>query len=155
IHGPMTESEQAQWVEESLKKIAGLEAFLGLNYWVNVGGSTAIWKNDGQPKKAVEVLTKYFQPVTIRGTINNAFRNPIKNAKVTYGIKEVFTDDYGNFILPILETGKTLKVSVPGYRELNYPVESSDTELSLVMEKEQQNVLDNFLLFLLNLLPWR
>ncbi|MBI3981067.1 carboxypeptidase regulatory-like domain-containing protein [Candidatus Microgenomates bacterium] len=153
IHGPLTELEQAQWIEESLRRIASIKEFLGLNYWVNVGGSTAIWQNDGQPKKAVEVLTKYFQPAIIRGKVNNTFRNPIKNAKVTYGIKEVFTDDRGSFALPILETGNTLKVSISGYRELSYPVESSDTELSLVLEKEQQSILENFLLFLLNLFP--
>lgn len=60
IHGQMTEEEQKLWLEEALRYLTEIQELKGLNYWVSVDGSTALWKSDGSPKLAVEVLKKYF-----------------------------------------------------------------------------------------------
>ena len=60
IHGKLTEEEQAAWIKEALELISRQEEVIGINYWVSHGGSTAIFKNDNNPKPAAEVLKKNF-----------------------------------------------------------------------------------------------
>ncbi len=60
INGKMTESEQADWLEQTLSQLTNAKSVIGLNYWVNVGGSTELWDGDGNARLAVNVLTKYF-----------------------------------------------------------------------------------------------
>lgn len=60
IHGKMSESEQAQWLKQTLSQIFNSFDVLGVNYWVNVGGSTQIWDEEGKPREAVSILKKYF-----------------------------------------------------------------------------------------------
>ena len=60
IHGNMTDNQQKNWIDESLQKLAGVQNLKGINYWVNKGGSTALWRQDGTSKPAVNTLKKYF-----------------------------------------------------------------------------------------------
>lgn len=60
IHGPMNEEAQAEWLAESLRLVAEMPEVEGLNYWVNLGGTTALWHQNKTPKPAVKVLTEYY-----------------------------------------------------------------------------------------------
>ena len=60
IHGKMTDEQQAEWIENALALLKDDRELIGLNYWVSVGGSTAIFKGDNTPKPAAQVLKKYF-----------------------------------------------------------------------------------------------
>lgn len=60
IHGNMTESQQKEWLNQSLQLLTKVNSLVGVNYWVNKGGSTALWRQDGSPKAAVDILTKYY-----------------------------------------------------------------------------------------------
>lgn len=60
IHGAMTEDQQKDWLEQALQKLAVTSSLKGINYWVNKGGSTALWRENGTSKPAVAVLKKYF-----------------------------------------------------------------------------------------------
>ncbi len=60
INGKMTEDEQADWIDRALNSINNITSIIGVNYWVNVGGSTQIWDDKGNPKKAVEVIKKFY-----------------------------------------------------------------------------------------------
>lgn len=60
IHGDLTEEEQAVWIDQALRLVSKHEAVIGLNYWVGVGGSTAIFNDDLSRKKGADVLSKYF-----------------------------------------------------------------------------------------------
>lgn len=60
IHGPMNEEAQAEWLAESLRLISALPQVEGINYWVNLGGTTALWRTNKTPKPAVKVLTEYY-----------------------------------------------------------------------------------------------
>lgn len=60
INGKLTESEQADWLEKALSLLSTDQNLIGLNYWVNVGGSTELWDANGNPKKAVVNITKYY-----------------------------------------------------------------------------------------------
>lgn len=61
ITGGMNEDEQAQWVEDALRSIAKERAIIGMNWWVNVGGETALFKDNNDPVKAKSVLEKYYK----------------------------------------------------------------------------------------------
>jgi len=61
IHGEMSETEQAEWIDELMSLLSTNSNVIGINYWTNRGGSTEIWNKDYSPKKAVTILTKYFK----------------------------------------------------------------------------------------------
>jgi hypothetical protein len=60
IHGKMTENEQNEWISEALMQIADIPDLIGLNYWVNTGGTTALWTETGREKPVVKTLRDYY-----------------------------------------------------------------------------------------------
>ncbi|HWY79078.1 MAG TPA: hypothetical protein VNW29_01845 [Candidatus Sulfotelmatobacter sp.] len=61
IQGNMTEEQQKEWLQKSLHLLSNKSVLIGINYWVNVGGSTALWRDNGLPKPVVSILSKYYQ----------------------------------------------------------------------------------------------
>lgn len=61
INGSMTADEQKQWLDQSLQLLSKISSLDGVNYWVNKGGSTALWHDDGSPKPAVAILSQFYQ----------------------------------------------------------------------------------------------
>ncbi len=61
IHGEMTELQQANWIAKLLELAYQTPEIVGVNYWVNVGGSTGIWNDNGSSREAVKVIRKYYQ----------------------------------------------------------------------------------------------
>lgn len=61
ITGEMNEDEQAEWLESALAGISKNRNVIGLNWWVSVGGETALYKDNGMPIKAKSTLEKYFK----------------------------------------------------------------------------------------------
>jgi len=61
IHGNMTDEQQKEWLSQSLQMLSGVTDLIGINYWVDKGGSTALWNPNNAPKPAVAVLTGYYQ----------------------------------------------------------------------------------------------
>lgn len=60
LNGEMSEDEQAEWIDKALNGLKEVPDVIGVNYWVNVGGSTQIWDSKGNPKKAVEIIKKFY-----------------------------------------------------------------------------------------------
>ncbi len=60
INGEMTDDQQQKWIQDAFIFLSNVDELEGVNYWVNKGGSTALWRPDDSPKPAVEVITKYF-----------------------------------------------------------------------------------------------
>ncbi len=60
LNGKMSEDEQADWLRDTLDLLIANKSVNGLNYWVNVGGSTQLWNKNGESRKAVEILTSYY-----------------------------------------------------------------------------------------------
>lgn len=68
IHGDMSEEDQAKWIGQALEEAGKTPEIIGVNYWVNVGGSSKLWNEDGTPRKAVEILKKFYTSTrTVRG----------------------------------------------------------------------------------------
>jgi hypothetical protein len=61
INGSMTDQEQSDWISQALNLLKNDPDLLGMNYWVNKGGSTALWNQDDSPRPAVSVISKYYQ----------------------------------------------------------------------------------------------
>lgn len=61
IHGRMTQDEQNKWLHEVLTGISSIPELIGVNYWVNKGGSTALWNDDGTAKAAVKTISDFYK----------------------------------------------------------------------------------------------
>lgn len=97
IHGKMTESQQAEWIKDVFKKISVVEGVQGINYWVNIGGTTGIWDKNGKELPAVSVLRKYFKVKTVFGVVTDDLNYPISGARISYSSEEVFSGENGYF----------------------------------------------------------
>ncbi len=60
LNGSMTEDQQAEWLKETLDLLINNKSVIGLNYWVNMGGSTQLWSEGGTARKGVSILTDYY-----------------------------------------------------------------------------------------------
>jgi hypothetical protein len=60
IHGEMSESGQAEWINEAFLKLVKNPKVIAVNYWTGVGGSTEVFKDDGSAKLAVSILREYY-----------------------------------------------------------------------------------------------
>lgn len=60
IHGNMNDQQQKEWVQGLLQKLTHVSKLRGINYWVNKGGSTALWRPDGTSKPAAGILKSYY-----------------------------------------------------------------------------------------------
>lgn len=61
LQGQMTDKQQSDWISKALTKLSQIPEVSGVNYWVNVGGSTALWHANGSAKPAVGVITDYYK----------------------------------------------------------------------------------------------
>ena len=120
IHGYMSEDQQAKWVDEALGLLMKNKNVIGINYWVNMKGSTALWNTDGTPRKVVDVLTKYYKQKVIYGRVLDSLDMPIEKAKITVGCQKVFTDKDGCFSVKYIPTSESC---------------SKDTDVNISKEK--------------------
>lgn len=117
IHGKMTEWEQAEWIAATFAKLQRIPYVVGVNYWVNVGGSTALWTDGGSAKKAVSVLKNAYSGNTIRGKVTDASGKPVSGARVVTLMETYETQNNGEFIIPYFYEGQSLQVSAEGFRQ--------------------------------------
>jgi hypothetical protein len=61
LQGTMTDDQQKNWIQDALQLLAVDKDLVGVNYWVNEGGSTALWRPDGSAKPAVSIVTSFYQ----------------------------------------------------------------------------------------------
>lgn len=60
LHGAMSQAEQALWLENALSLLKN-SGIYGLNYWTNVGGTTALWDTEGNAREAVSTLREAYK----------------------------------------------------------------------------------------------
>lgn len=104
INGNMTDQAQAEWIDDALSLLAVNKNLIGLSYWTNIGGSTQLWDENGKPRKAVEVLKKYFSPRIIEVVVKDELGKPVVGARVFSIYKRVSTDNEGVARIPVLGT---------------------------------------------------
>lgn len=61
INGKMSEVEQSEWIERVMRLLVINKNVIGVNYWVNTGGTTQIWNDKGEVREGALVLKKYYK----------------------------------------------------------------------------------------------
>lgn len=129
IHGQMHEIDQGEWIDQAFQSIIQTPEIIGMNYWTSYGGSTALWKEDHTPFKAVEIINKYYLPPILSGRVLDLQQQPIVGAEVRLSnTRYTFTNNQGYFTLANFSQPTILTVSAHNYQSVSYPVESMNQE---------------------------
>lgn len=124
INGQMTEEQQARWLDETLHLLVENQSLSGLSYWTNMGGSTAIWDDNGQPRAAVAVLKKYYSPRVIKGKVMNTLDEPLSAVEIETADRSLVTGVKGSYTLVYLTPETNITISSPGYERLELTTEA-------------------------------
>lgn len=142
INGHMSEQEQAQWIEDAGRELVTIPHLIGVNYWVNAGGSTALWTDTGTPRKAVTALTNLFTPTEFSGRVVNQIGKPIMNVKITSLLSNTNSDKYGRFILPIYEQNTKLRITCELCSDTTIQTNNSDKNISIIIPVSNLSIAD-------------
>lgn len=115
IHNSLTPEEQAEWVDQALFLLAKNKNLEGINYWTNIGGSTSLWRESGEAKPVVEVVSKYFSATSWEGRVVDELHRPIAGVEITSKEDTVTTNAEGKFSIRSLNTEEVFGFSKPGY----------------------------------------
>lgn len=140
LHGKMSEREQAEWIDNALRALAREQSVIGVNYWVNVGGSTQLWSEDGAPRKAIDTLRSFYTPKLIIGRVVNQHGSPIMNAEVSNIYRYVKTDSSGYFALPILDTESKVIGKYNGYPIVELQSENFQKDNKIVIQTNDKSL---------------
>ncbi len=152
IHGEMSGSEQAEWIDKALWILKDSDTIKGINCWSNAGSSTAIWEEDGKAKESVGILSKYFNPKTSYGIIYNELDEAIPGARVRYSGREILADAKGHFKFPyVAEEYAVAKISAPGYLKKEIVVDPWGLQADIVLIKERKDLRFKLAEFLKNI----
>ncbi len=153
IHGYMAPEEQAQWIKNSLFLLAGSEEVIGINYWVNVGGSTGIWDSKGKQSPSVEIIRDFYKPDTIFGRITDTLYYPVHNAEISGSAQTVLTGKDGYFKMPVPKnSGASLRISAPGFKAKDQIMPEFGRPINIMLEKNNEDSLFKMRLFVKNTL---
>jgi hypothetical protein len=135
IHGKMTDQEQQAWIASTLQKLSDQPDVIGVNYWVSVGGSTALWNNDGTPRPAVETIHAFFEPPVLAGTVTDRFGKILEHVAVVSPEKTVYTDASGAFALVHDPQPIEVSFSLDGYMKTSQQTQpASKTDQHIILE---------------------
>lgn len=140
IHGRMSDTDQAFWLDQSLARLSRIPNLIGASYWLSVGGSTELWTDKGEARPAVAILRKYFRPKLIYGFVTDELGRPVQRSKVSVGKYESETDTHGYFQLRFLEDGgESISVTASGFKTRMFPL-SEDEEVIYQLEPEHRSI---------------
>lgn len=151
IHGSMTQQEQADWIDESFSLLIDNPHLKGINYWTNVGGSTALWKENGEAKIATEVVAKYFSPESVSGKVVNTLGEPIKGVLLSTHQQTLKTSQAGSYDLPYFDQDTDVLVTAKGYKSRTYRVSQLTADTTIVLAPTNQSWLYGLRLWVKNL----
>lgn len=147
IHGNLDENSQAVWINQALKKLVYNKNFGGLNYWVNIGGTTALWNYDHSPKAAVSILSSFYLPKTLNGKIVSPSGIPVTDATISAKEKVVSSNSGGQFELPYFDNLDGLTISKPGYYSLTTTVNNKHGENKFTLKPLKESMVQKIFSF--------
>ena len=153
LHGKLSEKEQADWIDQALKKLIEIPEVVGINYWTNMASSTELWNKDYTPRQAVEVLEKYFNPINISGMINDNFGKPLKEVTVKSKHRTIVVGD-NNYRLAVLD-GENVTFSKNGYIPVNISFKAEngkDQQSDIILAKSYPSPLESLFTKIINFL---
>ncbi len=148
IHGRMNEKMQRDWLERAFQELIDLPELIGINYWVNMGGTAALWSEGGAAREAVEVISYYYQPKTLKVRVIDELDNPLQLAKVSIGIKEAYTDQAGYAETPYYTEESLVDISAPGYVGEETEISSLKYINEITLEKNNPGLIFRIFRFL-------
>lgn len=141
IHGEFDDARQAAWLESTLSEIAASPKLIGVNYWVNTGGSTELWDNKGNAHSGVRSLTKFFKPDSIFGVVSDEIGRPIVGAVVKTSYRQTITDKRGYYQLPFLaDKNSWLEVSAKGYNTNRITIRNQRTQRNVTLRLSRESL---------------
>ena len=140
IHGKLSADQQSAWIRDALENLIKEPSLIGVNYWVNVGGSTELW-NETTARPAVKTITDFYTPKQVQGSVVNQFSKPITKAKVKSMYRETTTDTSGRFALPIYLQDNTLYVSSPDYADTTTQIANFTDTTKIIIQKSHSSFL--------------
>ncbi len=123
INGTMTESQQAEWVHDALKELIKNPNVVGVNYWVNIGGSTELWNLDGTPRSSVNIVKNYYSPKIVFGTIKDDAGMKLRQVNISSSYRQINTT--GLYSLPIYDDNQ-IKFEKEGYTIVTQTIDSDN-----------------------------
>jgi hypothetical protein len=152
IQGSLTAAQQASWVESALGELAKVPDLIGVNYWVNVGGSTEIWNSQNIARPAVGVISNFYNPRRAYGFVKDELDRPIEGAHVIGEFRSAVADAYGYFELPYYpKANSEIRFSAPGFGDATKNISGSDVQFEITLVKTNKGILDRFLEFIRSL----
>jgi hypothetical protein len=139
IHGPMTEEQQKEWLQTTLELLSQNPHVIGVNYWTNLGGTTALWNSDKTPRKAVSTLTSFYTPKSISGIVTNELGIPLSNVGITLGNKTTMTDRSGNFSIEYLFNGEQIHITKEAYKDVSVKIYDNEEKLTITLQKSEES----------------
>jgi len=139
IHGTMTEEQQAEWMTDAFIELSANKNVVGMNYWTNVEGSTEIWNSKRYARKAVEVVTKAYQPHVITGTIQNEVGRTVPQTILTSQERDTTTDSNGSFTLPYFNQNQKITITAEGYFNKEVDLSQLQSSKNVVLKKENED----------------
>ena len=141
IHGEFDDAQQAAWLESALSEIAASPKLIGVNYWVNAGGSTALWDDDGKAHSGVRSLAKFFKPDSVFGVVSDELGKPIIGAIVKTSYRQTITDKRGYYQLPFLaDKNAWLEVSAKGYNTNKITMNNQRTQRNVTLKLSRESL---------------
>lgn len=151
IHGEMTPQEQARWISKNFELLARSEKIIGINYWVNVGGSTEIWDSEGRQLSAVETIREFYKPDTVYGIVTDSLGNSINGAKISNLGRTLFTDKNGYFEFPVvINLDSKLSVFAENYVSLERDIKEGTDAIHIILDKKQEDLMFKMRMFVKN-----
>ena len=117
INGNASDTDQATWLRTAFTLLSQNQNVMGINYWVNEGGSTSLWNGEGVAKPAVSVMTDFFHSQRLSGIVYSSDLKPIADARVQTNNEKTVSDASGRFNIFIHPEDTTLRVVVGGYAD--------------------------------------
>ena len=151
IHGDMSDLEQSEWLSRAFDLLSKEPAVIGINYWVNMGGSTQLWSEDGTARKAVQTVTSAFKPTFVMGTLVNQINKPIANSEVLSKYKKVYSSVSGQFIMPYLPDEKTVHINDGTKDGITVQIKALIEKNNLIIEKQNLSLLEQAIAHIINL----
>jgi hypothetical protein len=133
INGDATDTDQATWIDTTNALLGNNPNLIGMNYWVNEGGSTALWNDDGSAKPAVSVLSKYYHMKRLQGIVYSTTHKPIANAKIQSATETILSDASGQFNIVIHPNDSTITITAPGYPTTTINISNNMQAQNLIM----------------------
>ncbi len=137
LNGDMTEEQQAVWIKEALSKLILLPEVEGVNYWTNEGSSTALWRDDGIAKHAVEAIKSIYSAPSAQGQILDAAGGGISGAYITIGDRHFFTDSKGFYALPYFKNYSSVKVDAVDFYGKTIAIDPSVKQVTILAKQNE------------------